>query len=175
MEVQVSLFQSSKSACSLRIWRYLSFSKMRPSLIFFVASMSNNKLFIIALLWRAKFSRAAIEQATRCWGSEFQMKIGSFTRFEEMETEMGICFPIHFLVSVSLKLSSCTQIDSKSKESDFWKVFPHWCIQFRRSPACQTEFHEFDICSLDRNVSLVHCMYLNVAPNWMFCWKKYHS
>ena len=37
-------------------------------------------------------------------------EIGSFTRFEELETEKGICFPIHFVVCVSLKLSSCTQI-----------------------------------------------------------------
>ena len=34
---------------------------------------------------------------------------------------MGICFPIHFVVSVSLKLSSCTQIDAKSNIAKFLK------------------------------------------------------
>ena len=50
-------------------------------------------------------------------------KIGFFTRFREMETEMGICFPIHFAVSVSLKLFTCTQIDSKSNLASFRKKF----------------------------------------------------
>ena len=38
-----------------------------------------------------------------------------------METEKGICFPIHFVVSVSLKLSSCMQMDSKSNLAKFLK------------------------------------------------------
>ena len=113
VEVQVLLPQSSKSASSLRLWRCVSFSKMLPSLIFIVVLMSKNKLFIFALLWRAIFSRAPIREVTRWWGLELQRKIGSLTKFEEMEAEMGICFPIHFLVSVFLKLSSCTQFDSK--------------------------------------------------------------
>ena len=104
----------------------VSFSKMLPSLIFIAVSMSKNKFFIIALLWRANFSRAPIKEVTRWWGSELQRKIGSFTRFEEMETEMGICFPIQFVVSVSLKLYSCTQIDSKSNIAKFLKSVCSW-------------------------------------------------
>ena len=62
----------------------------------------------------AKFVREPIKEVTRWWRSELRRIIGSFTRFEEMESGMRICFPIHFVVSVSLKHSSCTQIDSKS-------------------------------------------------------------
>ena len=36
-----------------------------------------------------------------------------------MDTDMGICFLIHFVVSVSLKLSSCTQTVSKSSTATF--------------------------------------------------------
>ena len=119
--VEISLSQSSKSACSLQLWRWVSFSKMLPSLIFIVVSKSRNKFYIIALLWRAKFSRAPIKEVTRWWGSELDRKIGSLTRFEGVGTKMGICFPIRFVASVSLKLSSCTQIDSKSNIAKFLK------------------------------------------------------
>ena len=51
-----------------------------------------------------------------------QRNIGSFTRFEEMETEMGTGFPVHFVKSVSLKLSCFTQTDSKSKKAKFLKT-----------------------------------------------------
>ena len=50
-----------------------------------------------------------------------QRIIAPFKRFEGMETELGICFPIHFVVLVSLKLSSCTQIESKSNIAKFLK------------------------------------------------------
>ena len=70
------------------------------SLIFIVVLMWGKIFFITAWLWRAEFSKAPIKEVTGCWGSELQMKFGSFRRFEEMETEMGICFPIHFVVSV---------------------------------------------------------------------------
>ena len=94
---------------------------MLPSIIFIVVLVSKNKFFIIASLWRAKFSKAPEKELTDWWRSELQRKIVSFTRFEEMGIEMGICFPIHFFVSVSWKLSFCTQIDSKSNIAKFLK------------------------------------------------------
>ena len=49
----------------------------------------------------------------------FREKNGSSTRFEEMETEMGTCFPIHVVVFVSLEDFSWTNIDSKSNIAKF--------------------------------------------------------
>ena len=125
VEAQMSLSQSSwfmpNLACSRRLWRWLSFSRMLPSLILKVFSKSRNKSFICALLCDARRSSASINDETRWCGSELQRKIGSFTRFEEMETEVGIRFPIHFIVLVSLKPHSCTQIDSTSNIAKFLK------------------------------------------------------
>ena len=43
--------------------------------------------------------------------------------FEEMDTDNVTCFPIQFVVFVSLKVSSWTEIDSKSKIAKFLKSF----------------------------------------------------
>ena len=42
--------------------------------------------------------------------------------FEEMDTELAICFQFQFAVFVSLKVSSLTQVDSKSKIAKILKV-----------------------------------------------------
>ena len=73
------------------------FLQEAASLVFIVVSMSKNNFFIIALLWRARFLREPMKEVTRWWGSELQRKIGSFTRFDEMETKMGICSPFNLL------------------------------------------------------------------------------
>ena len=52
-----------------------------------------------------------------------QMKIGPSTRFEEMDTDIGTCFPIQVVVFVSRKVSSGTQIGSKSNIAKFLKSF----------------------------------------------------
>ena len=123
VEAQLSLLQSSwlmsNLVLSCRIWRWVSFSKMLPSLVFIVVSISINKFFILALLWEAKFSRAPMKDATRWWGSELQRKIGSSKTFEGI----GTCFPIPVIVFVSLKAFSWTQIDSKSNTANFLKSF----------------------------------------------------
>ena len=82
-------------------------------------STSINLNFICALLRLAESSRALIKEDTRCRGSELQRKMGSGIRFDEIETRIGTCFPIYFVVSVSLYVSSLTQIDSKSKTAKF--------------------------------------------------------
>ena len=76
---------------------------------------SLNLNFICALLCVAKPSRLLIKEDTRCRGSELQRKMGSSIRFDEIETDVGTCFPIQFVVSVSLYISSLTQIDSEIK------------------------------------------------------------
>ena len=86
-------------------------------------STSINLNFICASLCVAKLSRALIKEDTRCRGSEFQKKLGSGIRFDEIEIDIGTCFPIHFVVSVSLYVSSLTQIDLKSKTAKFLNIF----------------------------------------------------
>ena len=51
------------------------------------------------------------------------MKTGFSTRFEVIDTDTGTCFPIQVVVIVSLKVSSWTQIDSKSNIAKFLKSF----------------------------------------------------
>ncbi len=51
------------------------------------------------------------------------MKIGSSTRFEEIYTDIGTCFPIQVVVFVSLKDSSWTQIDLKLNLAKFSDSF----------------------------------------------------
>ena len=45
----------------------------------------------------------------------FNTKIGSSCKFEDIETEIGTCFPIQVVVSVTFNSSVVTQINSKSK------------------------------------------------------------
>ena len=53
------------------------------------------------------------------WGEELHRKIGVSMRLDDMETDIGTCFPIHLVVAVSLNCSSLTQMDSKSKTAKF--------------------------------------------------------
>ena len=53
----------------------------------------------------------------------FRGKLVCSTMFEEMDTDNVTCFPIQFVVFVSLKVSSWTEIDSKSKIAKFLKSF----------------------------------------------------
>ena len=114
----------SKLACSRPLRRWLSFCKMLPSLFFFVVLISRNKFLIFVFLWEANFSGAPIRDATRWWGSEFQREIGSSSRFEELDTDIRTCFPVQVVVFGSLKVSSWTQVDSKS---NFAKVLKSLC------------------------------------------------
>ena len=79
VEAQVSISQSfwlmSNFAFFRLLWRWVSFSRMLPSLIFIVVLISKKKLFIFVLLWRANLSRAPIKEVTRWWRSELQKKL----------------------------------------------------------------------------------------------------
>ena len=98
VEAQISVSQSSwlmsNLACSRRLWRWVSFSKMLPSFIFIVVSISGNKFLFFLLLWEANLSGAPIKDATRWWGSGLHRKIDSSTRFEGLDTDIGTCFRI---------------------------------------------------------------------------------
>ena len=49
--------------------------------------------------------------------------MGSGIRFDEIETDIGTSFPIHFVVPVSLYVSTLMQIDSKSKTAKLLIIF----------------------------------------------------
>ena len=111
---------------------WLSCSKILEILILIAVSTSINLNFFCALLCVARPSRALIKEDTRCRGSELQRKMGSGIRFDEIETDIGTCFPNHFVVSVSLYVSSLTQIDSKSKNGQVFKqllILSVWNIE----------------------------------------------
>ena len=50
--------------------------------------------------------------------------MGSWIKFDEIETDMGTCFPIHVVVLVCLyEFASLTQMDSKSNIAGFLNSF----------------------------------------------------
>ena len=51
-------------------------------------------------------------------------KIGSWIKFDEMQTDIGICFPIHFVVFISLYEPGLTQSGSKSEAA---KLLNNFC------------------------------------------------
>ena len=176
VEAQISLSQSSwfmsNIACSRRLWRWLSFTKKLPSLIFIVVSISWNKFSFFALLWESKTSRPPLKDAKRWWGSELQEKLvlpQDLKKWIQMSGHVSVSKLLHSSLGRSLFGHKWTR---SRILLNIRRVFVHSCTSYRKSPACQREFLGFDIRSADRHFPLVHCMWLNVAPNWMLCWKK---
>ena len=83
--------------------------------------------FIWDLLRAAEVSIASMKDNTT---SRFglQRKMSSCIKLDEIDTENGICFPIHVVVSVSLKISSSTEV-TKFKNSHVVKEFFVACIR----------------------------------------------
>ena len=105
---------------SLCVCLWLSCSKTLESLTLIEVSISINFNFSCALLCVAKRLRVLIKEDTRCRESELKRKMGSgFSGLDETETDIERCFPIYFVVSVSLYVSSSTQIDSISNIAKF--------------------------------------------------------
>ena len=56
-------------------------------------------------------------------GSLSHKNMGLSSKFDEIDTDMGSCFPIQVIVSVGFSSSDGTQIDSKSKIATFSNKF----------------------------------------------------
>ena len=56
--------------------------------------------------------------------------MASGIRFGETETDTGTCFPIHFVVSVPLYVSSLTQMIRKLKRLSLLTVFDPLCMEY---------------------------------------------
>ena len=103
-----------------RWWR---FSKERVSLFFIAVSLWKKFIFVWAFHCKAKFSKAKTKDDIKSQGLREQRKIEVSIKLDKIITEIGICFPIHVVVSVSLKFPSSTQIDSKSRMAMLLKSF----------------------------------------------------
>ena len=64
-----------------------------------------------------------MNDSNKSLGLELQRNIGLAIRFEDIETDIGTCLPIHVVVSVFLNFSSGKQIDSKSRTARLAKSF----------------------------------------------------
>ena len=117
-----------------------------------------SKGVICALLSDARTSGAPIKDGTIWWGSELFRKIGSSSKFENMDTETNKYFHIQVVVFVNSKVLSWTQILSQSNIANFQKSFVYLCTWYRKSLACQMEFLGFQIRSSERYYFIVHCM-----------------
>ena len=128
MDEQFSLTQSSWFlpiflSCSCQLWRRMS-SHYAAEFNLHCCFNIKEHVFVFALLSEAIFSTAQLKVALRYYGSKLQRKIGSYTKFEELETEGGTNFPIHIVVFVSLEDSSWTQLAS---ELNFVKILKSLC------------------------------------------------
>ena len=109
---------------SARLSLWLRCSSIAHSFILIAVSTSMKFNFIWALLWVANPSRAVIKDEMRWWGLALQRKMASGIKFDEIETDMSTCFPIHVVVSVCFyEFASLKQTDSKSNNAKFLKCF----------------------------------------------------
>ena len=101
-----------------RLHLRLSSSSIAHSIMLIAVSTSMKFNFSWVLLWVANPSRAVIKDGMRWWGLALQRKMGSEIKFDEIETDIATCVPIHVVISVCLYDSSLLDsksIDSKSK------------------------------------------------------------
>ena len=75
------------------------------------------------MLCVAKLTKASMKDGTKSRKLGSQSKMGSCIKLDDIDTETGMCAPIHVVVLVSLKLSSSTQVDSKSKSAMLFEEF----------------------------------------------------
>ena len=76
-------------------------------------------------------------------------KVFPFTRFEEMDKDTGICFPVQVVVFLALK-SIFVHKSIQSGMLVFLMVFVSSSTQYQQGTACQSEFLGLDVRSLDR-------------------------
>ena len=85
--------------------------------------MKENFCNISALLLLASSSSASTKDTIIVLGSVLHRKIGSCNKLEEIDTEIGSCFPIQVVILVSFSSIDETQIDSKSNTAQFLNSF----------------------------------------------------
>ena len=91
------------------------------SKIFFICSLtatskSWNFVFFCSLLFSAKSSTRLTKSKIKFCGPLFYKKMGSSIKIDDLEIEVGTCFPIQVVVCISFSSSVETQFDSRSKK-----------------------------------------------------------
>ena len=110
----------NSNTVSLRHRRWLRAEKMWLILLFTLVWTFKNFSFICALLCVGNPSIASTIDSTKSSRLELHEKIDCSIKLDEIDTDIGTCSPIQVVVSVSMNLSSCTQIGSKSKLPCSW-------------------------------------------------------
>ena len=116
-----SIHSSSYSLASilLKLTRSLSMLKIVCNRFLMLFSISRNFDRISVLFFSANNSKFATKSIMRDCGSLSHKKMGFSSKLDEIDTDMGSCFPIQFIVSVGFSSSDGTQIYSKSKIATF--------------------------------------------------------
>ena len=116
-----SIHSSSYSLASilLKLTRSLSTLKIVCNRFLMLFSISRNFDRISVLFFSANNSKFATKSIMRDCGSLSHKKMGLSSKLDEIDTDMGSCFPIQVIVSVGFSFSDGTQIDSKSKIATF--------------------------------------------------------
>ena len=114
-------FLSSASIPAQWLWRWSSVSGIRSIPLPIAVSVRRKLIFIWASICVTKFSKATTKDDTKSPGLETQKKICSCIKLDDVKIEVCVCFPIHDDVFVSVKLSSLTHIESRSKIAVMFK------------------------------------------------------
>ena len=72
-----------------------------------------------ALLLLPISSSASTKITVSVFGSLLHRKMASYFKLEEIDTEIGLCFPIELVALVTFSSLDGTQIDSKSNPANF--------------------------------------------------------
>ena len=120
-----SIHSSSYSLASifLKLTRSLRMLKIVCSRFLMLFSISRSFDRISDLFFSANNSKFAKKSKMRDCGSLSHKNMGLSSKLDGIDTDMGSCFPIQFIVSVGLKSSDGTQIESESKIATFLNKF----------------------------------------------------
>ena len=121
----------------------LKFCKRQPSFLFCFLDFKKQifHFYLVTPELRWKMQRCDQDQ-------RLQRKIGSPTRFEEMEIDIKTCFPGQVVVFVSLEISSRTQTDSMPNVAIFFESFC-WLVYLIPKESSLSKSFAFDVRSLD--------------------------
>ena len=92
---------------------------MEFTLVLTAFSMEESFANISAILLLFSSISAATKDTISVLGSFLQRKMVSCNKLEELDTEIGSCFPIQLVVLVSFISLDGSQIDSKSNTAKF--------------------------------------------------------
>ena len=119
---KLALHSSTKTLdLSFRLCLRASCSTITLIFILIAVSFSINLSFTWVLPRVSNSLWAVISDDMRWWWSELHRRMASGITFGEIETKIGLCLSIFFVISVSFHVPSFTEIESKSETAKFSK------------------------------------------------------